>query len=84
MNKDREAEIVRATGKSVEEMAEVTAELTVKYLKPVSTPQTVRVKVWFSRTEGRKFWMEGTIEDKSSTVLARGEALFVRIRKSVL
>jgi acyl-coenzyme A thioesterase PaaI-like protein len=84
VNKDREAEIARATGKSVEEMAEVTAELTVKYLKPVSTPQTVRVKVSFSRTEGRKFWMEGTIEDKSGTVLARGEALFIRIRKSVL
>jgi acyl-coenzyme A thioesterase PaaI-like protein len=84
VNKDREAEIARDTGKSVETMAEVTAELTVKYLKPVTTPQTVRVKAWLSRTEGRKFWVEGTIEDKSGTVLARGEALFVQIRKSVL
>ncbi|OBT69811.1 hypothetical protein VE03_00968 [Pseudogymnoascus sp. 23342-1-I1] len=84
VNKDRQAEVAKATGKPVETMAELTAELTVKYLKPVSTPQTVRVKVWFSRAEGRKFWMEGTIEDKSSTVLARCEALFIRVRKGVL
>jgi acyl-CoA thioesterase FadM len=84
VNKDREAEIARATGRSVERMAEVTAELTVKYLKPVSTPQNVRVKVWFSRAEGRKFWVQGTVEDKSSMVLARGEAIFVKTRRGVL
>ncbi|KFY92157.1 hypothetical protein V500_04287 [Pseudogymnoascus sp. VKM F-4518 (FW-2643)] len=84
LNKDREAEVARATGGQVEQMAEVTAELTVKYLKPVETPQNVRVKVWISRREGRKFWMQGTIEDKSSTVLARGEAIFVRTRRGVL
>ncbi|KFZ17187.1 hypothetical protein V502_04694 [Pseudogymnoascus sp. VKM F-4520 (FW-2644)] len=84
VNKDREAEVARATGGQVEQMAEVTAELTVKYLKPVETPRNVRVKVWISRREGRKFWMQGTIEDKSSTVLARGEAIFVRTRRGVL
>lgn len=84
VNKDREVEVARATGRPVEQMAEVTAELTVKYLKPVATPQSVRVKVWISRVEGRKFWMQGTIEDKSGTVLARGEAIFVRTRRGAL
>lgn len=84
VNKDREAKAARVTRKPVEKIEELTAELTVKYLKPVTTPQTVRVKVWFSRAEGRKFWMQGTIEDKSGGVLARGEAFFVRIRKAVL
>lgn len=84
LNKEREAEVARASGKPVETMAELTAELTTKYLKPVSTPQTVRVKVWFSRVEGRKFWMQGTIEDKSGMALARGEALFIRVGKGVL
>ncbi|KFY45181.1 hypothetical protein V494_01106 [Pseudogymnoascus sp. VKM F-4513 (FW-928)] len=84
VNKGREAEIAKFAEGTVERMAEVTAELTVKYLKPVTTPQTVRVKVWVSRTEGRKFWIQGTIEDKSSTVLSRGEAVFVRARRGSL
>ena len=84
VNKDREAEVARATTKPAEKIEELTAELTIKYLKPVTTPQIVRVKVWFSRGEGRKFWMQGTIEDKSGGVLARGEAIFIRIRKGVL
>lgn len=84
VNKDRETEVARSTGKPVERMAKVTAELTVKYLKPVATPQNVRVKAWFSKTEGRKFWIQGTVEDETSAILARGEAIFIRMRKGML
>lgn len=88
VNKDREENSTRTTtGRSPspsERMATVTAELLVKYLKPVATPQTVCVKVWVSKYEGRKLWVQGTIEDEKCTVLARGEGLFVKTGREKL
>ncbi len=84
VNKDLEEDVARTTGGSAERMATVTAQLVVKYLKAIATPQNVCVKVWFSEIKGRKLWMQGTIEDETGTVLAGGEALFVQIRRERL
>lgn len=88
VNKDREEDSARTIlGRSPsarQRMATVTAELLVKYLMPVATPQTVCVRVWFSKCEGRKLWVQGTIEDDRSTVLARGEGLFVKTERGKL
>lgn len=89
--KDQEEHLTRSgrttvagSSPSGERMATVTAELVVKYLKTLATPQTVCVKAWVAKSEGRKLWLEAVIEDQKSTVLATGKALFVTIRKEKL
>ena len=58
----------------------VTAELKVKYLRPVMTPSTVVVVARCKKREGgRKFWLEGWLEDEDGQVMARSEAFWVRI-----
>lgn len=88
VNKDREEDYARTTtGRSPspsERLTTVTAELLVKYQKPVTTPQTMCVRVWFSKCEGRKLWVQGTIEDEKCTVLARGEGLFIKTGREKL
>ncbi len=56
----------------------VTAYLKVNYLKPVQTPQTVLVTAHFKEIVGRKYYIEGSVQDYSGTVLASGEALWLR------
>jgi acyl-coenzyme A thioesterase PaaI-like protein len=61
----------------VEGVAAFTAELVVKFLKPIVTPQAVCCVARFSEIDGRKIWLDGTIEDKSGTALATGRCLVV-------
>lgn len=62
----------------------VTAELDVKYMKSVITPQTVWVTAKYLKIDGRKIWLEGTVKDESGTVLATGRSLFLQIRREKL
>jgi acyl-coenzyme A thioesterase PaaI-like protein len=57
----------------------VTAKLAMEYKAPVKTPQTVMVVARVEKMEGRKFWLEGKMLDGGGKLLARGEALWVRI-----
>lgn len=59
----------------------VTANLSVKYLRGVQTPGTVAVVARCGRREGRKFWLEAEVRDGDSVVLARGEALWIKVGK---
>ncbi len=52
VNNNREEDVARTTERSAERMATVTAELVVKYLTAVATPQNVCVEVWFSEIKG--------------------------------
>jgi thioesterase superfamily protein 4 len=59
----------------------MTAYLKVDYKKPVPTPSVVMCRAWIQRTEGRKMFGRGTVEDGEGTVMATGEGLFVVIPK---
>jgi thioesterase superfamily protein 4 len=66
------AECDRPKGKST-----MTAYLKVDYRKPVKTPGVLLARAWLEKTEGKKMWGRGTIEDGEGNVLADGEALFI-------
>ncbi|WEW60264.1 hypothetical protein PRK78_005749 [Emydomyces testavorans] len=83
LNKDREEEAARASGRSVQRPATVTAELTVRYLKPVVTPQTICVIVELARVQGRKIWLQGTIKDYLGTAMVKAEGVFVQTGREI-
>ncbi|KAG8157860.1 hypothetical protein KVR01_012132 [Diaporthe batatas] len=58
----------------------VTAYLNTTYLKPVRTPATVMVVSRLVRTEGRKIWVEGHMEDGEGVKLAKADSLFVETK----
>ena len=66
------AECDRPKGRST-----MTAYLKVDYRKPVKTPGVLLARAWLEKTEGKKMWGRGTIEDGEGNVLADGEALFI-------
>ena len=57
----------------------VTASLNVSFLKPVWTPQVVLVTARFGEVKGRKLYLEASLEDSEGIVLAKAEALFLKI-----
>lgn len=61
----------------------VTADLRVRFLRPVATPQTVCISVRLREAKGRKYFVEADLKDGEGTVLAKGEALWIAA-KSVL
>lgn len=62
----------------------VTAYLNTTYLRPVRTPGTILVVARTTRVEGRKIWVEASMEDGTGEKLAKAEALFVEVNKSKL
>ncbi|RDL42188.1 uncharacterized protein BP5553_02167 [Venustampulla echinocandica] len=60
----------------------MTAYLNVNYKKPVMTPSNVLCRGIVKKTDGRKMWLEGLIEDDKGVILASAEALFIIIEKT--
>jgi acyl-coenzyme A thioesterase PaaI-like protein len=60
----------------------VTASLTVKFLKGVRTPGTVAVVARCRKREGRKFWLDAEVKDGEGRVLAKGEAVWIKLGKN--
>ncbi|KAL9122430.1 MAG: hypothetical protein Q9187_001011 [Circinaria calcarea] len=73
VNKNMEHAAVRGTS--------VTAYLNVTYLKPVVTPLTILLTARFREITGRKYYVDASIEDGNKAVLAKAEALFIRVDK---
>lgn len=74
-------------------LAAFTAELKIKYLRPVQTPGNLIVTVRRVKKEGRKEWLVAELKqctgqaedyDGDITVCATGEALFISPRTSKL
>lgn len=70
-----------------------TAELKIKYLKPVQTPGALIVTARYTKKEGRKEWIYAEIRqrhgaeedyDGDEVVCATGEALFIEPKQSRL
>lgn len=60
-----------------------TATLNVEYKAPIVVPQVVVAKGWVVKTEGRKQYTRGTIEDSEGKVFARGTALFIELKPNI-
>ncbi|KAI3318754.1 thioesterase superfamily protein [Xylariaceae sp. AK1471] len=61
----------------------MTAYLNTSFVKPVPTPTTILARACFTKVEGRKYFTQGTIEDKDGVVLARADALYVQLKSSL-
>lgn len=82
LNNDLLRQRAKAAGKVHEQSNTVTAELTIKYLKPVFTPQTMLIRVWLVKIEGRKGWIDGAIEDAQGNAMVKGSGFFIQLRPS--
>lgn len=61
----------------------VTADLRIKFIRPVKTPQTVVIEARLREVKGRKYVVEADLKDGSGTVLAQGEALWIAVTASL-
>ncbi|CAG8958387.1 hypothetical protein HYFRA_00011064 [Hymenoscyphus fraxineus] len=57
----------------------LTASMNVKYMAPLSTPQTVILTSTIKIIEGRKIFLEATLKDSSGIVAAKAEALWIAV-----
>ncbi|KAJ8119533.1 hypothetical protein ONZ43_g3534 [Nemania bipapillata] len=69
--------------KSIPSGTFMTAYLNTKFIRPVPTPITILARTWFTKVEGRKLFMQGTIEDENGIVLVQAEALYVQLKNSL-
>ncbi|KAG6006998.1 hypothetical protein E4U21_006518 [Claviceps maximensis] len=78
-------EINIALGKDglVHQRTSVTAELSVKYLRPMPAPGVVCVTAWLERIEGRKTHLGCEIKDGDGTVLATASSIWVALKPSL-
>lgn len=58
----------------------VTAELNVKYRRPVFTGGVVVARAWFDKIQGTRLTLQATIEDAEGRVLSEGAGLFVGLK----
>ncbi|BCS23479.1 PaaI family thioesterase [Aspergillus puulaauensis] len=55
-----------------------TVVLTTAYKKTIKTPQTIMTRSWITKTEGRKVWARGQIENSTGDILATAEGILVK------
>ncbi|KAH7140215.1 thioesterase superfamily protein [Dactylonectria estremocensis] len=60
--------------------AHMTGELTIKYLRPVPLRCSLLCRVSIVRSEGRKYFVNGHIEDENGEVLAKGESIYISLK----
>ena len=72
------------SGASTAPMSSVmTAELTIKYRRPVPTGEVLLVRTWIDKIEGRKIVVRAAVEDQDRQVLSEGFGLFIALRPGV-
>ena len=57
----------------------MTREMRIEYLKPVPSRTPIRILGQFIRSEGRKQWLTGEIQNLRGKVLARADGFFIAI-----
>lgn len=63
-----------------------TAYLNVTFKNSLGTPRVVLCRAWLDAekpAQGRKCWVNGTVEDGEGLLFAEGSALFVRMREKL-
>ncbi|KAI1432245.1 HotDog domain-containing protein [Xylaria sp. CBS 124048] len=66
--------------KTLPQIPYMTAYLNTTFVNPIPTPSTILAQTRCTKIEGRKFYVEGTLEDENGTILARAEALFIQLK----
>ncbi|KAI0097335.1 thioesterase superfamily protein [Nemania sp. FL0031] len=61
----------------------MTAYLNTSFIKPVPTPMTILARTRLTKVEGRKLFIQGTIEDETGAILVRADALYVQLKISL-
>ena len=61
----------------------VTGELTVKYERPLPIPSVVLCRAWVEKSDGRKVWIAGLLEDGNGLVFATGQSLFIKFKEKL-
>ncbi|KAI1272294.1 HotDog domain-containing protein [Xylaria sp. FL0933] len=69
--------------KTIPRGAHMTAYLNTRFIRPVSTPATVLARARLTKVEGRKVFLQGTLEDEKGIILAQADALFVMLKSSL-
>jgi acyl-coenzyme A thioesterase PaaI-like protein len=59
----------------------MTAYLNTSYLSPVRTPGIILATAKVIKEEGRKIWVNGTLEDSERNVLTKSESLYIQAKK---
>lgn len=62
----------------------MTLSLNLTYRKPVPAPGVVLGRAKVGKREGRKRWINGTIEDGNGNILTEAEALFIELKTASL
>jgi acyl-coenzyme A thioesterase PaaI-like protein len=57
-----------------------TANLNIDFRRPVVTPGVAVVKCWMTKVEGRKYWLEGQIEDGQENVCVQAKGLWIEAK----
>ena len=57
----------------------MTAEMTVRYVRPVPLARKIQVKAWPLRHRGRNYWRECTIHDSQGKLLVQSKGRFVKV-----
>jgi uncharacterized protein (TIGR00369 family) len=70
---------VRARG-----LTAMTRHLEVDFRRPVPSLAPIRLEGRILRDEGRKHWVEATIFDSESAILAHGKGVFIEVRPARL
>jgi acyl-coenzyme A thioesterase THEM4 len=60
-----------------------TANLNIDYLKPLTIPAWVLVRARLDRHEGRKVYINATVENGEGIIYAKAVALFIKPRVSI-
>jgi thioesterase superfamily protein 4 len=63
-----------------DEITSMTAYLNIRYLAPVRTPGIVLGTAKVIKSEGRKIYVRGTVEDENRKELAVAECLFIKAK----
>jgi acyl-coenzyme A thioesterase PaaI-like protein len=62
-------------------ISHMTAYLNTTYLAPVPTPSIILATAKVAKVDGRKMWINGTLEDSQRRVMARSESLYIQAKK---
>ena len=61
----------------------VTASLKTDFLNPLQTPAIIVVTALLKKTEGRKWYIDGYIEDGQGKIFAKAESLWLEKKKTI-
>lgn len=57
----------------------MTRHMEVDYRRPVPSGSPIRITGRVVRSEGRKHWVESSVQNESGTTLAQGKGLFIEV-----